>query len=160
MYLKLYGWTAWWERNTRIQTKPKKHDITEVKKISEAKKRDFITKYYPNYLGKLIVHKSDGIKNDEKFVEGTSHKEDILKIKGRGTPLKRIRIHDDHSIKGETKSTAKRIKFESKVMLRDGTGPSTALQVLGNQYKDLDLGELRPPDKSGILSCGTEVGNN
>ena len=44
--------------------------------------------------------------------------------------------------------------------LWDGTGPSTTLQVLGNQYCDLDSGELRPPDKSGILSCGTEVGNN
>ena len=100
MYLKLYGWTAWWETNTRIQTKPKKHDITEVKKISEAKKRDFIMKHYPNYHEKLIVHKSDGIKNDKKSVDGTSHKKDILKIKGRGTPLKRLRIHDDHLSKG------------------------------------------------------------
>ena len=81
----------------------------------------------------MIVHKSDGIKNDEKFVEGTSHKEDILKIKGRGTPLKRLRIHDDLPNKGESKSPTKRRKLKSKVMLWDGTGSSTALQVLGKQ---------------------------
>ena len=78
------------------------------------------------YHEKLIVDKRDGIKIDEKFVDGTSHKEDILEVKGGGTSLKRLRINDDFSNKGETKSPAKRRKSESKVMLWDGTGPSTA----------------------------------
>ena len=85
------------------------------------------------YHEKLIVDKRDGIKIDEKFVDGTSHKEDILEVKGRGTSLKRLRIHDDLQNKGESKSPAKRRKFKSKVMLWDGTGSSTALQVLGKQ---------------------------
>ena len=110
-YLKLYGWTAWWERNTKIQTKPEKQHIRDVKKISEAKKRDFVMKYYHE---KLIVDKRDGIKIDEKFVDGTSHKEDILEVKGRGTSLKRLRIPDDLPNKGKPKAQPKRENSNQK----------------------------------------------
>ena len=110
-----------------------KQDIRDVKKMSEAKKKEFIMKHYSNCHGKRIVHERDGIKNDEMSVDGTSHKEDILEVKGRGTSLKRLRIHDDLPNKGESKSPAKRRKLKSKVMLWDGTGSPTALQVLGKQ---------------------------
>ena len=112
--LNLYGWSAWWERMTKIKSRPEeKTESQELKmatvervRISEVKKHNFVSRYFTQR----------NLTRPEKRKENLV--ENVQTINDRSTP-KRNRDFERIQM-GENSSPSKKFKFNNTMKIWKG----------------------------------------
>ena len=112
--LNLYGWSAWWERMTKIKSRPEeKTESQELKmatvervRISEVKKHNFVSRYFTQR----------NLTRPEKREENPV--ENVQTINDRSTP-KRNRDFERIQM-GENSSPSKKFKFNNTMKIWKG----------------------------------------
>ena len=124
----LYGWSAWWERVTRIIARPKKSLVNDSQKtslaekirLSKAEKSRFVKRYFTNTEERDCRH--------EKSRNQDSDWPREFSVSSRATP-KRFREEDKFST-GELNRSRKK----TKTKIEEGVQAATTLSFFGTEF--------------------------